>query len=154
MKRFKRFRKPRYCPNAAHMGYSKYAVSEQDLIRFRVATADSDVFRYSLGRVLGLAPRNGLGKPYEKDTLAVLMAGEMLSHGFVVHVQLEDVVEIVDPKNPGMDFTVWFLTGTMPSPEVADDAARYGALSNGYLSRYLDGDELPKDWLKRAQKKA
>lgn len=146
---FKSFKKARYCPNASAVGYSKHSVSIGDLISFREEITDTEELRV-LGRVLGLATHNGRGEKYEKPHLVVLAASSMLSYGFERHVELEDVMEILDPSRI-RDFARFFLFGTMPSPEVANEMAKYGAMSDSYIGAFLTYPEgqIRKDWRRR-----
>jgi len=144
--KYKRFRKPRYCAEATHLGFRKHSVSEGDLIAYREEYADGS-HGIRLARVLGLATHGGDGTQYPKPRLAVLAANDMLTHGWERHVALEDVAEVLDPSE-GRDFARFFLFGDMPSPELAYGLVEYGGMSDGYLGEYLTEPEgeLRKDW--------
>jgi len=151
--KFKRFKKPRYCPEATSLGFRAHSVKEGDLILYREEHEDGS-YTSRLARVLGLATHGGDGSVYIKPRLAVLAASDMLSHGYERHVALEDVSEVMDTTGGGLfhgrerDFARWFLFGTMPAPELAYAVSEYGALSDGYLGKYLTSPEgeLRKDW--------
>jgi hypothetical protein len=144
--KFKRFRKPRYCPGASATGFRKWAVSEGDLVRYREEYADGS-HGSRLARVLGLATHGGDGTEYPGPRLAVLAANDMLTCGYERHVAIEDVEEVLDPSQ-GRDFARWFLFGTVPGPELAYAVSEYGAMSDSYLGKYLTAPEgeVRKDW--------
>ena len=151
--KYKRFKKPRYCPNASWCGSSTRLVSEGDLISYReYSDREGNHYHTRLARVLGLATHDGCMNKYDKPRLLVLATDDMLSFGMERHVRLEDVAEI---SKPG-DFTRWFLYGKMQDPETTIRASEYGALSNGYVEKYLDGPEgqLRKDWHEIAMDRA
>jgi len=138
----KRIVKPIFCPNASRIGYDRYTVKHGDLIRFHVLANDGSKIHF-LGRVLGCAVRDGMGKPYKaRKVLLVLKASDDLAHGYLFHVPIETVDQIFDPGA----FTRWFLFGTMP-----DESSRVeylsdlGAMSNNYLAYYVSGNELVAD---------
>jgi len=150
---YKRLSGRLYCTSATHLGYSRYDVGQGDLILFR----EGDGQR--LGRVLGLATHDGCGQEYRgparrgKGTrraprLLVLAANDTLSHGFERHVALEDVLEV--PRAPG-DFARFFLFGIMPDHATAIAMSEYGAMSDSYLGRYLDGGHVAPDWRARTR---
>jgi len=145
--KYRRFRKPRYCPNARTGGFRSWKVSEGDLILYREPHTDG-THGYVLARVLGLATHGGDGSEYPKPRLAVLAVDDMLTFGMERHVALEDVEEVLDRGAPARHFARWFLFGQMPPPELAYALVEYGGMSDGYLGEYLTGPEgeLRKDW--------
>lgn len=143
MSKYRRFRKPRYCPNASSLGYSRPYVSEGDFISYREAYLDGSD-RTRLARVLGLVTHDGCGNAYPQPRLFVMATDDMLSHGMERHVALEDVADV---RTPGA-FTRWFLFGKMPAPELALRFMEYGAASNSYAGEYLTEPEgeLDPEW--------
>lgn len=139
--KYKRFKKPIFLPNASRTGFDKYEVSIGDFIAWRYEydknEGHSDLF---YGRVLGEATHSGCRKKYPKKPrmLAVMMLGERLNHGYINHVPV-DIVQFC--HDPGA-FTKWALFGEMLSPELTERLADYGALSNGYIGKYLDESGL------------
>jgi hypothetical protein len=148
-KRYRDFKKPIYCPRASTIGYDRYVVVAGDLIKFEVDMGDALRLGW-LGRVLGIAECDGMGKDYDGVVLVVLTASADLSFGHEYHVPIDHVLQVFSPG----DFTRWFLFGDMPKDltEVLR-AAEYGSLSNSYIDKYLDNGKLIFDET-RAQKKA
>jgi hypothetical protein len=135
--KYKKFKKPIYCPSAVSLGFCRHSVSIGDFISWRYPAekeeAPSDPF---YGRVLGEATRDGCGKDYDKKSrmLAVLAIGEHLNHGFIVHVNVEYVRFV---RTPGA-FLKWALFGEMLDVETTERLANYGSLSDGHIDKLLD----------------
>lgn len=148
-RQYSRIKKPIYCPNACALGFSKHSASEGDLVRFRTWHEDKTFFE-SFGRVLARVNFDGIGKPCPKKpgTLAVLVLSDNAAHAYLRYAGVEDVQEIMDPERYKV-FAKFFFSSKLPSLEVVDAAAKYGALSSDYLEKYLDQDgNLRKDWAK------
>jgi len=149
MLKISKIKKPIYCPNAMAVGYSKYSLSEGDVIRFRTwSGGDKETFFESFGRVLGRANEDGMGKPLPKKpgTLAVLVLSDNASHAYIRYAGVEDVVEIMEPERY-KTFVKWFFSSKLPDHETLQAAVNYGAVSASYLDKYLDADgNLRKDW--------
>lgn len=151
--RYRRFRKPLWCPGASGTGFRKKAVSEGDLISYKERYEDGS-WAPRLARVLGLATHGGDGVKYGKPRLAVLAASDMLDHGYERHVDLDDVLEAMDATGSGSfperrrDFARFFLFGEMPGPEDAAALSRHGSMSDGHVAKYLTSPEgaVRKDW--------
>lgn len=140
--KFKAIRKPIYAPNATTIGYGKYDVKDGDLILFRQDYGGGETRSY-LGRVLGLATHDGVGKKYDKKVLLVLAANDTMTRGHERHVDIEDVLEIRRPgENELGVFAKWFLTGEMASPAETLRAVEFGAMGDNYLGRYLEDGRL------------
>ena len=148
------FKKPRYCPNASSIGFSRPYVAIGSIVTFRTATEQEGVYHYQLGKVLCGVRRDGCGKAYEgEERLLVLAANDCLRFGYERHVRLSDIVDV--PPAPGA-FARWFLFGDTPDPDVALKVIKYGAMCDSYLDPYLDGAEgqIRADWHEVAMKRA
>lgn len=139
MPRFTVFKKPRYCPNAAHYGHAKYSVSVGDLVLYR-ERHEGGTEGTRLARVLGLVKELPDGKPAGKNLLLVLAASDMLNHAYERYVEIEDVLEVRAPSKSA--FAQWFLSGPVPDPEVAIAAVKYGCVNNNYIDDHLEDGEL------------
>lgn len=139
MARFTVFKKPRYCPNAAHYGSTKYQVEVGDLVWYRERHEGGGEGR-RIARVLGLVNELPDGKPAGKNLLLVLAASDMLNHAYERYVKIEDVLEVRAPSKSA--FAQWFLAGPVPEPEVAIAAVKYGCMNNNYIDDHLEDGEL------------
>jgi hypothetical protein len=73
----------------------------------------------------------------------------VLDFGYERHIELSNVEEVMwRGADRSRDFARWFLFGMMPSPELASAVCEYGAMSDGYLAKYLTAPEghLREDW--------
>lgn len=134
--RYEKIRKPIFCPRHSQVG--DYQVKGGELIVYDDEIGDKRTTR--IGRVLGLATHGGDGSEFPAKTLAVMVANETMTAGWIRAVPAEDVIEIrSDFKG---SFALWFLCGQMPDPDEADRAVRYGLVNDNYIDRWLVGDEL------------
>lgn len=130
--KYKRFRKPRCCPNAP----ARYYVREGDLVVYRVGEVDGPVRHF--GRVLGLVAQYDDGTKPEGEVLAVLQLADNGRHAYVRWCALADVLDIQDPGLTA--FHRFFFGAPMPAPELAESAQSFGALSASALDRCLRED--------------
>ena len=156
--KYARFKRSRYCGEARHGGYRHWDVVEGDLILYK-EHYEGGTYGHRLARVLGLATHDGCGKEYTETNakgkvkkaprLMVLAASDMLDFGYERHIELSNVEEVMwRGADRDRAFARWFLFGLMPSPELAAAVCDYGAMSDGYLAKYLTAPEgeLRKDW--------
>ena len=166
--RYKKLKKPVFCPNATTLGFSKYVVldddpadqvTEGDLIVYKEHLADGS-YNSRLARVIGLATHDGCGVEYTKPSkrgkakptprLLVIAANDMLDYAYERHVDVDDVIEVRSPPDP--TFTRWFLSGKLPSIDSILALGKYGGLCDRYFSKYVDGNgDLRDDWREKAK---
>ena len=142
------FKKPIYLPRATSIGFAKELCSVGDIILFYELYADGseDTGMPRPGRVLGGALQDGVGKKLNpRKTLVVLQLSDNIHHAYTRYVDIEQVVECVEPVQD-MAFLTWFFSAKMPDIETLDAFVQYGACCEYYIKKYLLNGEVRKDW--------
>jgi len=114
----------------------------------RVKVGDRILYREGedkvLARVIGFAPKDGLGVAYPVPRLLVLALNEMGTDAFIRHVEQGTVIRCEKPAADGA-FAAWFAAGPLaPGAELAS-CADAGGLSERYFAESCrrDGSWIP-----------
>ena len=97
----------------------------------RILYAESE--RKVLARVIGFAPKDGLGVAYPVPRLLVLALNEMGSDAFIRHVDQADVERREAPAKDGA-FAAWFAAGPLASADELARCADVGGMSERYFA--------------------
>lgn len=100
-----------------------------------------------LGRVLGLAKHDGMGKRYPKkdEHLVVLQLSENGKDCYERHIPIADVDFVHDaPKTA--TFIAWFMTGSVKDLKTIQGLLDYGALNSRFLDKFMKDGQLNPDW--------
>lgn len=100
--------------------------------------------RKVLARVIGFAPKDGMGVEYAVPRLLVLALNEMGTDAFIRHVAQADVERREAPAKDGA-FAAFFAGGSLASADQLVHAADAGGLSERYFAESCraDGSWVP-----------
>ena len=118
-----------------NVGNCRVKVGDRVLYR----EGDDEAATKVLARVIGFAPKDGLGVEYAVPRLLVLALNEMGTDAFIRHVDQEDVLRREAPAKDGA-FAAFFAGGPLASAEKLVFCADAGGLSERYFAESCDRD--------------